>query len=296
MDSLEELLEDLRKIIPLQYDQAYKLGITLGVLGDHEAAYQLFRKMADYAWQLDFHLYHYCAVAAFNLGRFHEAKKYWKLVQREDSGSPIASYYLDLIEKKETNKEVPYYYQIPHHYQESKSKKESLQDKVERDPFIRSSFLWALRYGDRETKLQVLQAFEWLGDQEVIEALKEFVSDPNQDEDLKLMGNFVLSTLGYHKAGDFMPIRWRQSWKDVIKCLNSQLTKEQKEQAYGLWSQFIHERYPNVPVIRKPEAWAAALEHIVVQTPLSDVTALYGVNVKTVKKNVETIQRIKDDQ
>ncbi|RKD21803.1 hypothetical protein BEP19_14400 [Ammoniphilus oxalaticus] len=288
LEELSALLKELRKIIPLQYDQAYKLGITLGVLGEHDAAYQLFKKMSAYAWRLDFHLYHYCAVSAFNLGRYQEAKKYWKWVQREDPESPIAPYYLDWIESGQTHREAPYYYQVPHHYQESK-KKEALQDSMERDPFIRSSFLWALRHGDRETKLQVLQAFEWLGDQEVIEALKEFVADPEQEDDLKQMANFVLGTLGY--AGSNQPtIRWRSSWKEVVNCLRDRLTGEEQEAAQQLWTEFIQARYPNVPIIRKPKAWAAALEYLITPTSYKELAQSYSVSAQTVKKNVDTIR------
>lgn len=292
-ESLQELLKELRKIVPLQYDQAYKLGITLGVMGEHKAAYQLFKKMSTYAWQLDFHLYHYCAVAAYNLGRYKEAAKYWKLVQREDPESPVAPFYLEQIQLNEILKEIPYYYHIPGYHKKkgnSPFSKSSLQEEMERDPFIRSSFLWALRHGDRETKLQVLQAFEWLGDQEVIEALKEFVEQPDQEEELKQLARFVLKTLGH--ASPQGSGRWRRSWTQVLEELKPDLSAEEQMKARQLWEQFIQKTSPDVPAIRKPASWAAALEYMVRQCDLAEIAERYGVTGKTIKKHVEVLQHI----
>ncbi|MBP1932607.1 tetratricopeptide repeat protein [Ammoniphilus resinae] len=195
--NLEKLLSNLAKVIPLQYDQAYKLGITLGVLGEHKSAFLLFKQLTDYAWHLDFHLFHYCAVAAYNIGRYKEAKKNWKLVCREDPESGVAPFYLQFLEEGNAGEkqEIPYYYGIPMELQEAS--KANQKQIVTNDPFVRSSFLWALRHGDKETKLQVLQAFEWLGDQEVVETLLQFLEDPNEDEELKRLALFVLKTLGH---------------------------------------------------------------------------------------------------
>lgn len=292
-EALEKLLNNLRKMIPLQYDQAYKLGITLGVMGEHETAYALFKKMAAYAWQLDFHLFHYCAVAAYNSGRMKEAEKYWKLVKIEDPGSPVASYYLKRLKAGEDlPKDIPYYYHLPSYGKKKKKgsshlPEPSLQEAVEHDPFIRSSFLWALRHGDRETKLQVLQAFEWLGDQEVIEALLEFVQQAGQDEELKKIASFVLKTLGYSSE---TKVPWRKTWHRVLEMMRPDLDDAHQGKVGELWSEYIHSAYPDIPVIRKPEAWAAALEWMVTGADLEEVAAYYQASPKTLKKHVETME------
>ncbi|RXT04033.1 lipopolysaccharide assembly protein LapB [Ammoniphilus sp. CFH 90114] len=293
-ESLGKLLSNLKKLIPLQYDQAYKLGITLGVMGEHQTAYQLFRKMAGYAGQLDFHLFHYCAVSAYNTGHLKEAEKYWKMVQLEDPGSPIAPYYLERLKKGEKlPKDIPYYYHLPTYAKKKKKTnthvpEPSLQEEVENDPFIRSSFLWALRHGDRETKLQVLQAFEWLGDQEVIEALLEFVQQADQDEELKRIAQFVLKTLGYSSE---TKVPWKKTWHRVLESLRTELDEQQQHKAGELWSQYIHMAYPDIPVIRKPEAWAAALEWMVAGGSLEEVASYYEAAPKTVKKHIETMEK-----
>src|SRR5690606_22423165 len=62
-------------------------------------------------------------------------------------------------------------------------------------PLVRSSFFWALRHGDVETKLQVIQAFGMIADSEVEDALREFLLDPSEDEYLKKVAIFVLRNM-----------------------------------------------------------------------------------------------------
>ena len=61
---------------------------------------------------------------------------------------------------------------------------------------MRSSFFWALKHGDFETKLQVLQAFGKVKDREAEHALLQFLLEPNEDEYLKKVAIFVLRTMG----------------------------------------------------------------------------------------------------
>jgi tetratricopeptide (TPR) repeat protein len=297
-ERLSELLAGLKKVIPLQYDQAYKLGITLGVLGEHEAAYHIFKQMSAYAWQFDFQLLHYCAVAAYNRGMYKEAEKYWKMVLREDLGSPVAKHYLDLLTMKEVKtKEIPYYYQLPMEQQRAKkykNNKEFLSQEVEHDPFVRSSFLWALRHGDRETKLQVLQAFEWLGDEEVVEALLQFVVSPDQDEDLKKIAGFVLKTLGFAVTGaEITKLTAKEKgWHKVMHMIESKLPLEIREEAQAIWTRFMEINNESLPIIRKPEAWVATLEWIASKDSkaLKIIAEKYSVSTKTILKHTETIQ------
>ncbi|HJV47485.1 MAG TPA: hypothetical protein VJ824_17340 [Bacillota bacterium] len=293
-ESLTELLSGLKKVVPLQYDQAYKLGITLGVMGEHEAAYRIFKQMAVYAWQFDFQLFHYCAVAAYNLGMYKEAGKYWRMVQREDPRSPVARFYLDqLRSEQEKPKEVPYYYQLPVEQQRLKNHQKGgmgLVQEIEKDPFIRSSFLWALRYGDRETKLQVLQAFEWLGDHEVVEALLEFVERPDQDEELKKIATFVLKTLGHSVSNQRSAKPRSKSWMKVLQLIETFITSHQQEKARRIWTHFI-ETQESIPVIRKPEAWVASIEWILnPDQELQPIADKYGVSLKTIMKHAETLR------
>ena len=78
---------------------------------------------------------------------------------------------------------IHYHYHLP--FEEQIKQWEQSGEGVPADladnPLVRSSFFWALRYGDNRTKLQVIQAFGLIGDHEVEEALKSFLLEPNED-------------------------------------------------------------------------------------------------------------------
>lgn len=299
---LEELLAVLKKVIPMQYDQAYKLGITLGIMGDHEAAYFLFKKMVKFIWDVDFHLLHYCAVAAYNTGRYQAAKKYWKLVQVEDEESLIATYYLEQLEKKDHDStvkdKIPYYYHLPTYdkkIQKQPAREAVLQEKMKRTPLVSFTYHWALRFGDRQMKEQVLSTLEWIDDKEMIEALKAFVNDKREDWDLRETGQFILGMLGFPSPLNLnTPYRWHKNWLAVAEMLDFYINIENATRAKEIWVKFIQMSYPDVPVIRKPEAWTAALEWFAKdhEVTLSSLARKYEVTAQTIKKNIQVIEEI----
>ena len=71
---------------------------------------------------------------------------------------------------------------------------------MKKDPLVRSSFFWALRHGDVETKLQVIQAFGLIADNEVRDALQDFILDHQEDDYLKKVAIFVLRSMGIRES------------------------------------------------------------------------------------------------
>ena len=96
---LQELAGRLRKVIPFHQEHVFKLATTMGILGEHEAAYGHFKRLLqDEEVNFDPCLYHYAAVAAYNLGRYTEAKVLWGQVKKLDPESVIPIFYLSRIE------------------------------------------------------------------------------------------------------------------------------------------------------------------------------------------------------
>ena len=63
-----------------------------------------------------------------------------------------------------------------------------MPDGMKTNPLVRSSFFWALRHGDRKTKLQVIQALGMIADNEVKEALQAMLMEPDEDDDAQKNG------------------------------------------------------------------------------------------------------------
>lgn len=319
-ERLEELTALLRKMLPFQQDQLFKLATTMGILSEHEAAYGLFRRLLKQGnGRAEPCLYHYAAVAAYNIGRLPEAEKLWHQAGKADSSSPTSAYYLAKLElpANERPGKVSYHYHLPLEEQLKgleKASSEVLPEHMQRDPLVRSSLFWALRHGDAETKMQVIQAFGLIADQEVELALRDFLMDPEQDDALKKVAVYVLRSMKVSDplqvviGGEPIVVRtkpisaklpeWRDRWQEILELAQEHMRRRydvvQQHDAETLWVEFLSRTYPNVPKMVKPDGWAAALEYWTAKMhrrrlTYHDVAVRYGVSITTVSRNAKLI-------
>lgn len=321
-EQLDEMLHSLRKTYPMHYDHVFKLATTMGILSEHEAAYRLFRRLLKTGESgLDPCLYHYTAVAACNIGKYAEAEKLWRTVEKLDPGTDIPRYYLEQLREAESGtskKALSYHYHLPfeEQFRVLEMAADGIPDHMKRDPLVRSSFFWALRHGDVETKLQVIQAFGIIADSEVEDALREFLLDPEEDEYLKKVAIFVLRSMRAKEPiyvnldGRETPLAsspwspnlpiWKDKWQEVMEAALHKMDKRydmiQQHDLETLWVEFLTRVYPDVPKIGKVEGWAAALEYLTAkmhrrEISYHEVSVRYGISVTTVSKNVKIIDR-----
>ncbi|WNQ11023.1 tetratricopeptide repeat protein [Paenibacillus aurantius] len=317
-EELGSLMEQLQKTYPFQTDNLFKLATTMGILGDHESAFRLFRRMIKTGeGGTDPCLYHYTAVAAYNTSRFLEARRYWQQTEKLDPKSDIPRFFLSQLDKAEAPPApLSYHYHLPFEEQLKmlERTKDSLPDYVKRDPLVRSSFFWALRHGDPETKLQVLQAFGMIADPEVEEALRAFMLDPDEDEYLKKVAFFVLrsmgarepmkfvsdgqiSTLGSVPFSPHLPV-WEPQWSEVLELALSNMQQRydlvQLHDLETLWVEYLTRTQPKQPKITKTASWSAALEYLTAKmhrraVSYGEMAKHYGVSAATVSKHAKLI-------
>lgn len=319
-EPLTQLVELLKKTYPFHHEHVFKLATTMGILGEHETAYRHFmRLLKDPALQQDPCLHHYGAIAACNIGRWKEAERLWRQTAKLDPGSDIPKYYLDQLGSVRSQQEPPpssYHYHLPFEEQFRLWEKstDGLPDHLKRDPLVRSSFFWALRHGDRQTKLQVIQALGMIADNEVKDALREFVLEPDEDDYLKRIAIFVLRSIGVHDSlpamlegkrtqveSNLLPSRlpvWEDRWQAVLEAAQQRMNKlydlVQQHDLLTLWVEYLTRVYPNVPKIAKVEGWAAALEYLTAkmhrrEISYHEVARRYGVSISTVSKYAKAI-------
>lgn len=337
-EALEELMESLKKTYPFHQEHVFKLATTMGILGQHETAYTHFRRLLkDEEVNYDPCLYHYTAVAACNIGRFDEAYRLWVQAEKLDPGSEIPRFYLaQLKEMKmlqasekhsgtksgDTNEKQQiwsYHYHLPFEEQFRLWEKsaDGLPDHLKRDPLVRSSFFWALRHGDHQTKLQVIQALGMIADHEVKEALCSFLLEPEEEDYLKQVAIFVLRSMGYTEPlqavldGKSMVIDanalssrlsgWDEQWQNVLELSLRSMSKRydmlQQHDLQTLWIEFLTRVYPDVPKIHKVEGWSAALEYLTAKMhrraiSYHEVAQRYGTSITTVSKYVKWIDEV----
>ncbi|WP_025025566.1 tetratricopeptide repeat protein [Caldalkalibacillus mannanilyticus] len=319
-EQVQELIEGLKKVLPVQSDQHYKLATTLGIIGEDERAYELFTILMKRGNQGDVSLYHYVAVAAFNTKRWAKAEENWLKLRQLHPECDVAEYYLDLVnQEKFRQQRIPYHYQLPYDVQLKNKdwfKGNHIPKDVMCDPLIRSSLFWSLRHGDQNTKLQVIQSFEYIADQEVEEALRQLILDPMEEDYLKKVAVFVLRQIGaatpYYAYlggekqtidGDFTeePFpEWMSQWKKVVTCLRMGMEGNydllEHQEAQGIWTTYLRSSYPNIPKIRKAEGWAAAIEFMLADKkghPMTkkEIATRYNVSVNTLTKNLQELEK-----
>lgn len=317
---LQQLVAALKKMVPMQLDHMFKLATTMGILSEHAVAYALFRRLLKFGeGSADPGLYHYTAVAACNLGRLAEAERLWKQAEKLDPSSEVAPFYLRELKKGQldpSRSKLHYHYHLPfeEHFRTLAKSKQGIPEQLKEDPLVRSSFLWGLRHGDKETKLNVIQAMGLIGDHDVKEALLDFLLEPEEDDYLKRIALFVLRSIGVKEpveaclAGqvqmiDDLPLgaglpKWESKWQAVIELSHLQMYKRydliQQHDLETLWLEFLTRTYPKVPRITKVEGWSAALEYLIAKMhrraiSYQEVAARYQTSVSTVSKHVKLI-------
>lgn len=195
-----KIIDMLRKLIPLQKDQTYKLATTMGILGEHEVAYQLFSRIARLGEAPDASLYHATAVAAFRSKRLDKARYYWQKAKNLDPSSEVPAFYLNLLDQENVEQtHVSYQFQLPFEEQLVRAdvdSRQQLEEKLKGSPLVRSSLLWALENGELESKFQVIQTLGLMGDSESEQVLRMFLLKPDQPDILKEVALLQLRLMG----------------------------------------------------------------------------------------------------
>ncbi|MFD0589760.1 tetratricopeptide repeat protein [Paenibacillus sp. GCM10027627] len=322
-ENLKPLALQLSKTVPFHQEHVFKLATTMGILGEHGAAFRHFsRLIKDSEVNQDPCLHHYAAVAAYNTGKWQEAERLWRGTMKLDPASDVPHYYMEQLALARNGSHaspISYHYHLPFEEQFKLWEKstDGMPDHLKRDPLVRSSFFWALRHGDQNTKLQVIQAFGMIGDNEVKDVLKAFLMEQDEDDYLKKIAVFVLRTIGVQeplqavlegKETVIEPNRvpsqlpeWDDKWQAVAEAAISRMSKHydlvQQHDMMTLWVEFLTRVYPEVPKLTKPDGWAAALEYLTAkmhrrEISYHEVSLRYGTSIATVSKHVKLIDEV----
>ncbi|MBX6395473.1 MAG: tetratricopeptide repeat protein, partial [Alicyclobacillaceae bacterium] len=117
-EACRALVGQLRILRPIQAEQAYKLGTTMGLLQEHRAAYEIFSHLVRRLPRPEPAVLHALAAAAANLGRFRKAEQLWREIHTLDPSSGVGRYYVEVLRAAETkgmsSVPVSYHYVLPY--------------------------------------------------------------------------------------------------------------------------------------------------------------------------------------
>ncbi|MCL6637187.1 MAG: tetratricopeptide repeat protein [Alicyclobacillus sp.] len=287
-ERLHTLIRTLSKLFPLHYDHAMKLGTTLGLVGEHRAALQLFMKLVRLQAEPEPLLLHALAAAAANLGAYATARRAWRTLLRRGQLDEVANYYLVRLEQAERagarRLRVSYQSDLPVEAQFAKLK-ERLErgdfDDWRQDPLLRASLYWGLRHGAEDTCRAVVRTLAWLADADAEKALRAFLQRPELSPSLQAAALYVLQRMGARgrvslwRDGERVTLRmsevprdiilavdpaWQLVWQAAEAWLREQHKTRLRTAAKAAWTGYLkHAFLRKDVVIGKPEVWAAAL-------------------------------------
>jgi tetratricopeptide (TPR) repeat protein len=328
LEEIEKLLRVLDKLKPFHHEHAFKLATTLGVLGHHKTAlHHLQRLLKSEAGQSDPCLFHYAAVASYNIGQYTDARRLWKQAEKLDPGSDVPAFYLTVLDRIQPSMPMKDMIPISYHYHLSFEEQfrhlqrarhnGSIPERVKRDPLVHAGFMWALSSNDRPTKLQAVQAFGLLGDEEIAAILRKMLLVPREDEYVKKMILFALRSAGYqgpipaviggHEVmfehavyTPNLPV-WEADWQAVMDLamvrMSARYDMIQQYDMVTVWVEFLTRTYPTTPKITKKEGWAAALEYLTAKmhrrtASYQDTAQRYQVSIATVSKHAKQMDEV----
>lgn len=207
------------------------------------------------------------------------------------------------------------------------SKEEIISDirEMSKDEFIRkhekNSFFWnalkrILYQGNDALKEDIISIYEYIANQEAADTLKEFVRNPWVKDRLKQIALLKFKNMGYneqcqaHLKGKVHEVNlkkfpleapfWEDRWQEVLNCTLSNMDKSNDyndnffEDVQAMWIDFINKSFPDIPVIKKCETWAAGLEYSLTRFHFLNVTQKevadkYGVSVASVRSKFRVI-------
>lgn len=312
----QNMVNRLKKLVPLNPELLYKLATTMGILEEDQTAYQLFLRFFRFENPTEPSMYHYIAVAAWNTGRYQQARHYWQKGAGLDPDSEVFRYYLEQSEHWNMQdphfQSLSYYYYIP--FQESLTLiSEQESHSFPMNPLLNDSIHWALIRGNNTSRIQVIQMMEWLNNDESERLLRRFLLQPDEENELKKVVLLILRQMDglppfmIWFKGELLELSLDDDeaevnthfeiWKQILKRVLSGMcayTNKQQIHAKWLWAEYIRIHGTSLPPVRKVEAWAAALEYVVakydhVRLTQVEVAKKYQVSPSTVSRHISEL-------
>ncbi|MEZ4357668.1 MAG: tetratricopeptide repeat protein [Eubacteriales bacterium] len=301
-----------------QLDEMQKIALTFCELDEHRLANISLKNILTLS-PYDKKIMHYTAVSYYNIGSISEARELWLDILKIDPLNSIAKYYIRLVSNQDECRKIPvlnYVYQVPFEEITSRVKllnrymgysKDELKKLWSEKGSLKSILLWGLEHGDNYIKHAILDMVGSFEDSEAEDILRNFILSHNELDDIKnealfllkkmdakepykayLNGSVVDVKVGVLKTRSDIP----NTYKRVFELASEKTQVHENEKILNsilkAWQEYIKTfDKEKLPIIRKPELWAAALEYLCsvsqkISTDLDEICSRYGVNKNSV--------------
>ncbi len=328
-----EQLEKLETLGDIEPEDIHKVALTYCELGSHEKAYRWFLKIVALQ-PYDIRILHFTGLAAYNCSLFAEAAGYFVRILKIDPKNSLASYYKAKAEDAKVNgavKKLEYVYQVQ--FSEIKRRIKYLNDclkhkdgsfekKWMEDAYFKSIILWGLHYGDEYIKKIALEIMCMFSDEEVEEEFRNFLLKSAETDEikndvflyLKRMGAkepyvaYIKGAIAEVRVGSVsedlkaLPEPYAEALDQFIRTARRRQDDAVITTGVELLVMVSKHRSDSGQWIRKPEAFAAALEYIAMHRAegaalltQKQLAEIYHVSIPTLSRYCTIIYEVLKD-
>lgn len=292
LDQYEELLRQLTDVEVRDRDELLRLVKAYAELKEHSCLVKtLIRHLKTYREPEFFNL---LSIAFYNMGQCENAVEVWSaMVDLFPQRNVVSRYYLSWVKEQELKTGVweilEYTSSMPGELEKVCRERLHACMRLEpamvrklwkKDIFIKDMLLYYLYEGEIEDRLRAVDILAAAKSSEARFILKNMMNDMTLPEEVRNRVETILEPAGTGarkeklapKEADSLPVdaqilKWRSEWEDVIDCALKNKEKlyspGYKNEIRSIWLSFISKAYPGrLPIIKKSEIWAAALEYI----------------------------------
>lgn len=311
-------------------EEIHKIAVTLCELNEHDRANQVLRRLLQYK-PYDIRILHYVAASCFNLGKYREAYKYWRKIDRIDPDNNVSDFYLRLVQEyldgEKDGGEISYHFQVP--YDEILLRIKELNDilkldekdlliKWKHDDSFRTLLYWGLELNDELIKKAILNVVASFNDGKSEEFLREFLLRITESEELKTEALGLLKQMAAKEPymayvdeglveikvdileGDSfqIPVEMEMVIHIAGHMMEGRYGEGYEEDIKEIWTEFVKSLYPDrLPRIRKHEAWAAAVELYYcmeqgIYVKNREVSDYYGISYSALYNNYNRLKAV----
>ncbi len=303
----------------------YNLGCLLSKMGNLEEANQTFELILE---KLDSSYWECYFLLAINYGlmeEFETAQSYLrKYLHNSPDGEMVSeaeellwAMVEDDLEMEEQIEDILFKEnreEILEDIENLKSK--DFLEKHRKNVFLMPVLKKILYQSNDYVKEDVLNIYEDMHNQVAADVLKEFVRNPWVKDRHKQLALLKIKNMGHkdyfqvYLKGRSQQVNlenyplsasfWKVEWQKVLSCAMKNMRQSEVyhesffEDAQAMWIDFINQKNPDVPSIKKIETWAAGLEYSVVRFHLLDITQKeiaekYGISCSSVSSKFKAI-------
>ncbi|MGI6539108.1 MAG: tetratricopeptide repeat protein [Caldicoprobacterales bacterium] len=327
-----EYLEIIKQIKTDDPEELHKITITMCELGQHQNANMLLKRLLQYK-PYETQILHYMAISCFNLKKYKTALRYWDKIEKITPNNTISSYYKAYVKRvmdgEEKFLELPYNFQVPYDeiirrvkkiHDILKLSKNERKNEWKNGDWLISLLRWGLNLNDVLIKKAILSVIASFQDEKAEKLLREFILRKSERAELIEEALILLKQMDAKepymafinnnivevkiKRDQVIPVA-QNILEEIPEMAVNRLKKQNYDNCeadiYDAWECCLHHwEMTEIPEIRKPEGWAAALElyyRIREDLPVSkkELAAAWNISYTTLMKNYNYIIRLMDN-